>query len=185
MTDMKEFVKGALIGGAIAGIAGLLLAQKPGSMLMNDISDMYDTAQQKGNDFVEAMKEKGSCLTACAEDESDVHSSFLIGGALGAIIGGVAALLLAPSSGKKLRKVLGNQYDDFREQAESFISTLEKKGSSAVHEMNDWKDTLADLINKLTKVSSKRKNHYDSNIDQILNLAQIGINLYQQLQKGK
>lgn len=187
MKDGNGFIKGALIGGVLAGVAGLLLAPKSGSMLVHDILDIYDYAQKNGNDFIEAIKEKGSCLTSWGEEKEECghHGSLLIGAALGAVVGGVAALLLAPDSGKKLRKVLGKQYEDIREQAEDFVSSMEEKGSDIIHEVSDWKDTLMDLINKLSPSTVKGKTNRHSNIDQILNLAQVGMHLYQQLQNRR
>lgn len=187
MGDFNYFIKGALIGGAIAGVAGLLLAKKPGKLVIQDILDIYESAQQKGSDFIDELKEKGSCLTdwsnneAC--DECDNHYPLLIGGALGAVIGGIATLLTVPSSRKQLSRALGKQYDEMRGQAEDFIASMEKKGNHAMSEVNDWKDTLMDLIANLTQNSNKRR--HSSNMDQILNLAQIGIQLYQNLHKGK
>lgn len=187
MKDSNGFIKGALIGGVLAGIAGLLLAPKSGSMLIHDILDIYDSAKKNGDDFIEAIKEKGSCLNNWGEqkEECNHHYSILIGGALGAVVGGVAALLLAADSGKKLRKVLGKRYDDIRGQAEDFVSSMEEKGSNVIHEVNDWKDTLMDLINKLSHSTIKGKTNQHSNIDQIVNLAQIGVHLYQQLQNRR
>lgn len=185
MTDSNRFIKGALIGGVVAGIAGLLLAPKAGTLLVKDIVDMYDSAQKNGHDFIEAIKEKGACLTHCEkEEEGNSHYSLLIGGALGAIVGGIAALLLAPDSGNNLRKALGHQYEDIRGKAEDFISSVEKKGSHALDEVNGWKETLVELINKLSQGTNKNhKSH--SKIEEILNLAQIGIHFYQQLQNRR
>lgn len=186
MTEGNGFLKGALIGGVLAGIAGLLLAPKSGALLVKDILDIYDSAQKNGHDFIEAIKEKGSCLTQWGEEEQQCnhHYPLLIGGALGAIIGGVAALLLASDSGNKLKKALGNQYDDIRGKAEDFISLVEKKGSHALDEVNDWKETLTELISKLSHIT-KGKHNYHSKIDEILNLARVGIHLYQQFQNRR
>ncbi len=58
------------------------------------------------------MKKKGAYLSHCWEDEicNGDHSSLLMGAAIGAVIAGIAALLLAPDSGRKIRKLLGDQY---------------------------------------------------------------------------
>lgn len=186
MNNNNKFLKGALIGSALAGIASLLLAPKPGKMLIADILDIYDSVQKNGSDFIEAIKEKSSCLTNWEEEECDhCHCSLLIGGALGAIVGAVAALLLAPDSSNKLRKMLGKHYDHIQEQAEDFVSSIEKKGGNVINDMNDWKDILIQLINKLSGSKTTKENQPRSNINEIINLAQTGLRLYQQLQKRR
>jgi hypothetical protein len=51
-------------------------------------------------------------------------------------------------------------------------------------EMSDWKDTLVDLINKLSH-STKGKNQSSSKINDILGLAHLGLNLFSQFQKRR
>lgn len=183
------FLKGALIGGAIAGIAGLLVAPKPGSKLIEDILEIYNNAQESGHDFVDAIKEKGSCIAGfckngfCEEEECDYHSSLLMGLIVGALVSGVTALLLAPQSGKKMRKILGDQYDDIRERAEDFVSSVEKKGGKILHEASDWKDSLSDLVSKLSKTGHKASRH--SSVNDFIDLAKLGLNFYQQLQSRR
>ncbi len=186
----QGFLKGALIGGAIAGIAGLLIAPKPGNQLIEDILDLYNNAQESGHDFVDAIKEKGSCIAGfckngfCEEEECDYHSSLLMGLVVGALVSGITALLIAPQSGKKMRKVLGGHYDDIREKAEDFVSSVEKKGGKLLHEANDWKDSLSDLVNKLSH-STSRKSSAHSGVNNFVDLAKLGLNLYQQLQSRR
>ncbi len=188
MTGTNGFLKGALIGGALAGVVGLLLAPKPGAALLQDILDTYDAAQKNGHDFIETIKEKGACLTHWSEEEEcdECDHSFLVGGALGAVIAGIAALLLAPASGKKLRKLLGDQYDDIVEKAEDFTSKVGDKGRHVIDEVNDWRGTLASLVNKLSHSAPKGKHPHHRNgshVNDILDLAHLGIRLYQQFQK--
>jgi gas vesicle protein len=179
------FLKGALIGGVAAGIAGLLLAPKSGSKLIKDILDTYDFAQKNGHDFIEAVKEKSASITrSIDEGESESHSSLLIGIALGAVVSGIAALLLAPSSGKKMRRLLGDQYDDIREKAEDFVSSVGERGEKVINGVNDWKETLTDLVNKLSHNGSHGR-HAHSNGDRVVSLAKLGLNLYQQLQSRR
>lgn len=182
------FIKGALIGGVLAGVAGLLMAPKAGNQLIEDIVDIYNNAQQNGKEFFDAVKEKGSCLAnlSCREEESDDHSSLLMGLILGALVAGVTALLLAPQSGKKMRKILGSQYEDIREKAEDFVSSVEKKGEKFIGGATEWKDSLADLVSKLaSKASKNSKNNSHSSINDILDLANMGLNVYQKLQSRR
>lgn len=185
MGDANGFIKGALVGGLVAGTAGLLLAPKPGAKLVEDILDAYDSAQKNSRDFVETVKKKGACLSHCWEDEecNGDHSSLLMGAAIGAVIAGIAALLLAPDSGKKIRKLLGDQYSDIVEKAEGFASTVGSKGKQVIDEVWSWEETLAELIRKLSQgITAKgKRSRSDTKIEDILDLAQLGIRFYQQM----
>ena len=185
MGDTNGFIKGALIGGLVAGAAGLLLAPKPGSKLLQDIMETYDHAQKNGHDLVETIKKKGSCLTHCWDgEECENHSSLLIGGVIGAVIAGIAALMLAPDSGKQLRRLLGKQYTEIVGKAEDFVSNVGEKGKHVVDEVYEWEETLADLVSKLTR-SAKSKVQHSSKINDILDLAHLGIRMYRQLQNRR
>ncbi len=173
---MNNLVKGALLGGAIAGVAGLLLAPKAGSELLDDIVETYESAKKNGYDFVDAVKEKTPFMV---ETETENHSSMVLGIALGVVISGIASLLLAPSSGKKMRKLIGDQYDNIREKAEEFVSSVEDKGEKVIDEVSEWKEILADLFEKLSQSPSNKKG---TKVNQIADLAKLGINIYQQLQ---
>lgn len=185
MSDGNGFMKGVLIGGLVGGIAGILFAPKAGSELIDDILETYDSAQKNGHDFVEAIKQKGKGLARFyngEEEEKTDYTTFLIGGAIGAVVAGLAALLLAPDSGKKLRKLLGKQYDEIVEKAEDFVNTAGETREYVMDGVNDWKNTLSDLIKKL---SNAPKKGHSSKINDILDLAHLGLGLYQQLQKRR
>ena len=53
---------------------------------------------------------------------------FIIGLALGALVGAAAALLLAPESGEDLRKDIGEKSDELKTRAQQQVSTLEEQG---------------------------------------------------------
>jgi len=53
---------------------------------------------------------------------------FIIGLALGALIGATAALLLAPESGEELRKDIGEKSDELKTRAQQQVSALEEQG---------------------------------------------------------
>lgn len=206
------FIKGALIGGVIAGVTGLLLAPKAGNKLIEDILDIYHSAEENGHDFIEALREKGSDLSdslretgayvsntikskgAClkgfcsGEEESDTtHSSLVMGLVIGALVAGVTSLLLAPESGKKMRKILGNQYDDVREKAADFVSSVDGRREKLMNGACEWKDSLTDLVNKLSTSHStnKKGSGYSSQLNNVMELASIGLNLYQQLKRRR
>ncbi len=206
------FIKGALIGSVMAGIAGLLLAPKPGDKLIEDILDIYHSAEENGHDFIEALKEKssdlsnslsntgaylsdtvkskGSCLKGlcCDEEECDTaHSSLMMGLVVGALVAGVSSLLLAPQSGKKMRKILGNQYEDIRGKAEDFVSSVDETRENIMTGASEWKDTLADLLHKLSSSTAKNKkgSNSSSQLSHVMDLANIGLSLYQQLKRRR
>lgn len=185
MADSNRFFHGLLIGGVVAAVAGLLLAPKPGNELVDDILDTYKSAQKNGHDFVEALKEKGSSLKRYYnhEEEETDYSSFMIGGAIGAVVAGIAALMLAPDSGNKLRHALGKQYNEIVEKANDFVAEAEHKKEFVMDEISDWKEILSDLIHKLSH-NNKRGKH-SSKIDDILGLASIGLNLFHQLKNRR
>jgi len=182
------FIKGALIGGVLAGVAGILLAPKAGNQLIEDIVDVFNNAQHNGKGFFDAVKEKGSCLANLRfkEEETTEYSSLLMGLILGSLVAGITALLLTPQSGKKMRKILGSQYDDICVRAEDFVSSVEKKGEKIVGEACEWKDSLTDLVNKLTSSRKSSKNSSShSSINDILDLANMGLNVYQKIQNRR
>jgi len=53
---------------------------------------------------------------------------FIIGLALGALVGAAAALLLAPESGEDLRKDIGEKSDELKTRAQQQVSSLEEQG---------------------------------------------------------
>jgi gas vesicle protein len=53
---------------------------------------------------------------------------FIIGLALGALVGAAAALLLAPESGEDLRKDIGDKSDELKTRAQQQVSALEEQG---------------------------------------------------------
>ena len=137
----------------------------------------------KTQDFAENLKKTGhKCLHPFEEEENNSSSPFLIGGALGAVIGVVTALLLAPKSGEELREVLGDQYEKIREKAEDFTANINSKRHDVMDQVGDWKDTLTTLINKL---SSKKGKKSPLHVDEILDWAGLGLNLLRQVQKRR
>ena len=53
---------------------------------------------------------------------------FIIGLALGALVGAAAALLLAPESGEELRKDISEKSDELKTRAQQQVSSLEEQG---------------------------------------------------------
>jgi gas vesicle protein len=53
---------------------------------------------------------------------------FIIGLALGALVGAAAALLLAPESGEELRKDIGEKGDELKSKAQQQVDALQEQG---------------------------------------------------------
>lgn len=177
-----DFAKGVLVGTVIGGIAGLLLAPKAGKELRNDIVENYKSLQHNGQNLIENLKEKGHRLTHPFEKEETSSNALLIGGAIGAVIAALAAILLAPQSGEKFRRELGDKYEFIRKKAANFVSSVESKGEQTLEDLKDWSDVFKTIVNKFS-VNRGKKNH--STIDNVLDLANAGIHLYQQLQNRR
>ncbi len=171
----SDLLKGALLGGLLGGVAGLMLAPKSGRELREDIADVTETIKETGYKLAHPFEEEEVSFF-------NGQTPFLMGGAIGAVIGVVAALLLAPQSGNKLREALGDKYEDIREKAESFVTDLNGKRQNAMEQVGDWKDSLTTIVNKL---SSKKGKHAGFKLDEILDWAGLGLNLIQQIQKRR
>lgn len=182
--NQGDLLKGALIGGILGGAAALLLAPKSGSELRDDIENTYRKLSDTTHDVAENLRKTGhKCLHPFEECEEENHTSpFLVGGAIGAVIGVVAALLLAPQSGGALREALGEKYETIREKAEDFASDINSKRRSAMDQVGDWKDTLTTIIGKLSSRKGKKSGLH---LDEIMDWAGLGLSLMQQLQKRR
>lgn len=196
-----DLITGAVIGGVLGGVIGLLFAPKSGSELREDIAEGYTAINNKSQEITRDLKKKGAQLyhqcerlcsqgecNACDEEEcscdqesTGTHvNTLMIGGAIGAVIGATAALLLAPQSGEKLRSQLGDSYEDIRDKAEDFVSTLNSKRKKVAHDMEDWKETFSTIVEKLSSPEGRRK--ASSRVNEIADWASLGLRLFKQLQ---
>jgi gas vesicle protein len=184
--DKTDFIKGALVGGVLGSLAALLTAPKAGKRLRDDIADGYNCVNKKSREFVENLKEQSQSLmdTIQGIEKHHSHNTFLIGGALGAVIGTIAALLLAPQSSSKLREHLGETYEHIRDKAEHAFDEFNRTRHHIEGKIDDWKDTLVTLIDKLSESKGKAK-HNGSAFDDIVSWAQLGVRLYSQLQNRR
>jgi gas vesicle protein len=169
-----ELLKGALLGGILGGAAALLLAPKSGKELCEDIAGMTENLKETGRRLAHPFQNE--------ERYFNGQSPFIMGGAVGAVIGAIAALLLAPQSGDELREALGDKYEDIRERAEEFVTNLDSKRRQAVEQVGDWKDSLKTIVDKLTHAKGRRSSF---KLDELLDWAGIGLNLLQQFQKRR
>lgn len=183
------FLTGAIIGGVLGGAIGLLTAPKSGKELMDDLNEGYSKFTKNASDIKDQIRDKGYHLLHLSEEEAEEEegessniSTFLIGSAVGATIGAVAAFMLAPQSGSKLRQNLNDKYEEIYDKAEDFVSDINKKGHGAIEQLDDWKDTVGKIINK---IGSKGRKQSHSKANDIMEWAGLGLHLYQQLQKRR
>ncbi|QGQ97482.1 YtxH domain-containing protein [Paenibacillus psychroresistens] len=101
---------------------------------------------------------------------------FIIGAVVGGLLGAMAALLLAPKSGRELRQDLTEQYGTISEKTQQIASTVSEKtqqiastvgektasiAKSATTHTNEWvdkaKDVAGTVIDEVKIWSEKRK----------------------------
>jgi len=75
---------------------------------------------------------------------------FLIGAAMGGLLGTLGALLLAPKSGKKLRQDLCDNCSEMTDKAHDIADRLCKKGKCLSSQTYDWAGKTKDIINEVT-----------------------------------
>lgn len=184
----SNFLKGALLGSVVAGIASLLVAPKSGRELRNSFAEGYNSVGQKTRDLTDDLITRGRNLINREEVEEHLEneafhslSPLVAGIIVGGIVGATAALLLAPDSGEHLRKALGSHYNEIRDKAEEFVSGVNTKGHAALEQVEDWKETFSNLISKLGNRGKNRS--CGSQLDEILEWASLGVRAIQQLQK--
>jgi gas vesicle protein len=176
--EQHDFIKGALIGGCLGGALALFLAPQMGRKLYDEVTDGYNYLTGQAQDYTDDIKEQAnSFLDSWTCDES--CNALMLGSVGGAVIGALAALLLAPESGRQLRKRLGSEYEAICEKAKDVMSDVNKTGENIEQKLEDWKDIFSTIADKLS--ISKRKSSGRSPrevVDDIWDWANLGLNLY-------
>ncbi len=189
--DQENFIKGAVIGGCIAGLAALFLAPKAGKDLCNDFADGYNTINKKSHKFADDFSGRAKSFmdsiqgkvqdSACDLGDCGSTNTFLIGCGIGAVIGALAGLLLTPQSGNKMRESLGDEYDNIMGKAKSVVEGLGKKEQLLEDKFDEWKDVFLTVIDKLSS-SATGKGRNSHGFDKILDWATLGLRLYNKVQ---
>jgi gas vesicle protein len=78
-----------------------------------------------------------------AEGSSN-FGTFLLGAAVGAVLGGALALIYAPAEGKKLRRKMTRSFEDIAEGADSIIQATKKSADKLFSEGRDRADEIID-----------------------------------------
>ncbi len=85
------------------------------------------------------------------------RKGFLIGAFFGSVVGGISALLLAPKSGKKLRKDISRKYHDVSDKTHDMASSVGDCCSDLCDKAKDIAEDAKDAAKSLVKEVSKRK----------------------------
>jgi gas vesicle protein len=80
-----------------------------------------------------------------AHDENGLTKGLLLGFIAGSAIGAVTALLLAPKSGKELRKDIKQKTDELRETAQTQLQQAREKANEL---LNEGKKRSEEMISK-------------------------------------
>ena len=182
----NEFLIGAVLGSIAAGTAALLLAPKSGRKLREDVVDQYNSLHSKKENLTELLKEKsnGLCKYFGKEVETNhTSSALLIGGIAGAFLGATSALFLAPHSGDKLRELLEDKYEEVCNRSEEIVSCLQDKSKETLDKLDDWKDTVVTIIDKLAATKSKGRKRFTA--DTLTDWADLGMHVIHHLQKRR
>jgi gas vesicle protein len=92
--------------------------------------------------------------------EFKTSAGFGTGLLIGAVIGGVIALLYAPQSGKKTRKFLKNKatefVDEVKEEASEVVDEVKEKASEVVDEVKEKASGVMDTVKGVTSKSGQK-----------------------------
>lgn len=183
--DQNDFLKGALIGGCVAGVVAIFLAPKSGKALRQDIADGYNTLNKESKRYANELSERAHDFVDTlqgVDHEPEHHThAFLAGGAAGAILGALAGLLLAPQSGEKLREYFGDEYDHMREKAKSVVDDVCEKEQEFEEKLEDWKEILSNIVEKLSE-EPRKKGSKGNHLNKIFDWATLGLQLYHKVQ---
>lgn len=79
----------------------------------------------------------------------ETPNGFFFGVMIGAVLGGVAALLFAPSSGKKLRRKISDKAEDLYEDAQGYYETGKDKAEKLYRE---GKEKVSGIVEDAKKI---------------------------------
>lgn len=183
--EQIDFVKGILIGGCVGSVISLLLAPKSGKDLRHDIVDGYNAINNQSHEYAEEIRDQAQCFVDTMHKKEHENHALILGSISGALIGTLAAMLLAPQSGTKLRRHLGEKYEEIREKAEEAVNDIQ---NASEEKLEDWKDTFMTIIDKLSVAKQKkslRNAPGGQYLRDIADWAALGLRLYSQLQERR
>jgi gas vesicle protein len=119
MSSTKNIISGAAIGTALGCLAAFLYPRR--HELLDRLQESSATLNQlgeKAREYGETLFDKGRHLRLRKVEYRD---RYLTGGLFGLTIGAITALLVAPKTGKALRRQLAQTYHDFSDKSEHII----------------------------------------------------------------
>ena len=84
---------------------------------------------------------------------------FLAGFAIGAAIGAVAGILLAPKSGAETREMIGDMASDIAKKTDETVKDIQKR---ADHIVSDVQEKGEEMIGKIQDLLNKQKENLES-----------------------
>jgi len=70
--------------------------------------------------------------------------------------GALVALLLAPKTGKQMRRDLRRKYDDVRETVEDFAEEAKERVNDVMERGSEWVDTARERVDPIARAVRKR-----------------------------
>jgi gas vesicle protein len=83
--------------------------------------------------------------------EGNGHNGRMTAFLIGSMAGGVAALLLAPTSGRRLRRSLNRNGRRLKRRASDSVANLRDRGEEAIDRASETLDALADDARKVAR----------------------------------
>ena len=118
--NVKGMVLGALVGTLMGSISALLLPQQRHltKKFKNQAQDLLSKAK--------IIKENVMDMKTWTEPKTNIaKNNFLMGTVVGLLVGAGSALLLAPKSGKLLRKNLSDTYQDVADKTLEIVDSFQ------------------------------------------------------------
>lgn len=81
-------------------------------------------------------------------------NKFFTGVIVGAAIGAIAGVLLAPQSGEQTREAIGNMAKDVADKTDKTVKDIQDKADSIVSDMQEKGD---EILNKIQALINKQK----------------------------
>lgn len=83
---------------------------------------------------------------------------FFTGVLVGAALGAVAGILLAPKSGKETREMLGEMASDMAKKTDETVQDIKRKADTLI---TDAQEKSEEIMNKLQDMLNKDKNNVE------------------------
>ena len=84
---------------------------------------------------------------------------FLAGFAIGAAIGAVAGILLAPKSGAETREIIGDMASDIAKKTDDTVKDIQKRAENIV---SDVQEKGEEMIGKIQDMLNKQKENLEA-----------------------